>query len=163
MSNIVRDLLGNYHLGHTLTDSDILSAAEAILEQQWIHRGDTMGEPGSTARFLKLRLAGYPHEVFAALFLDNRHRVIAYEELFRGSIDACSVHPREVLRRCLHHNAAAIVFAHNHPSGIAEPSEADRTITARLKEALALVDVRVLDHFVVGSGEPTSMALRGLL
>jgi DNA repair protein RadC len=163
MSNIVRDLLGNYHLGRTLTDSDILNAAEEILEQQWIHRGGMVGDPSSTARFLKLRLAGYPHEVFAALFLDNRHRVIAYEELFRGSIDACSVHPREVLRRCLHHNAAAIVFAHNHPSGIAEPSEADRAITARLREALALVDVRVLDHFVVGSGEPTSMALRGLL
>ena len=101
--------------------------------------------------------------VFACLFLDNRHRVLAYEELFRGSIDGASVHPREVVRHCMRHNAAAVIFAHNHPSGIAEPSAADRAITLRLRDALALVDVRVLDHFVVGSGTPTSLAQRGMI
>lgn len=163
MNSIVRDLLGNYHLGHTLTDDDILRAASAVIEQQWAVRGATMSNPSSCADYLKLRLGAYPHEVFAAMFLDNRHRVLAYEELFRGTIDACSVHPREVLRRCLHHNAAAIVIAHNHPSGNSEPSSADRAITRCLNDALAYIDVRLLDHFVVGSGTPTSLAKRGWL
>ncbi|MBX3687775.1 DNA repair protein RadC [Dokdonella sp.] len=117
--------------------------------------------PTDSARYLKSRLAGYPYEVFACLFLDNRHRVIAFEELFRGSIDGAAVHPREVVRRCLAHNAAAVIAAHNHPSGVAEPSSADRQITTRLRDSLALVDVRLLDHFVIGHGEPTSLAQRG--
>jgi DNA repair protein RadC len=99
--------------------------------------------------------------VFACLFLDNRHRVIEYEELFQGTIDGASVHPRQVVRRALDHNAAALILAHNHPSGIAEPSEADRNITQRLQEALRLVDVRILDHIVVGDGEMRSMAEMG--
>ena len=122
---------------------------------------DSLTDPAASARYLKARLGGYPYEVFACLFLDNRHRVIAFEELFRGSIDGASVHPREVVRHCLAHNAAAVIFAHNHPSGVAEPSSADRAITLRLRDALALVDVRVLDHFVIGSGTPTSLARRG--
>jgi DNA repair protein RadC len=101
--------------------------------------------------------------VFACLFLDNRHRVLGFEELFRGSIDGASVHPREVVRRCLAHNAAAVILAHNHPSGVAEPSAADRAITQRLRESLELIDVRLLDHFVIGSGTPTSLAQRGWL
>ena len=101
--------------------------------------------------------------VFACLFLDNRHRVIKYEELFRGTIDGASVHPREVVKRALHHNSAAVILAHNHPSGVAEPSLADEAITRRLKDALSLVDVRVLDHFVVAAGESVSFAERGLL
>ncbi|HEY6942823.1 RadC family protein [Dokdonella sp.] len=128
-----------------------------------LRRGDALTDPSASARYLKARLAGYPYEVFACLFLDNRHRVIAFEELFRGSIDGASVHPREVVRRCLVHNAAAVIVAHNHPSGVAEPSAADRAITARLREALELVDVRLLDHFVVGQGTPTSLAQRGWL
>ena len=107
--------------------------------------------------------AGGANEVFAAVFLDNRHRVIAFEELFHGTVDGASVHPRVVARRALVHNAAALIACHNHPSGVAEPSRADRAITARLRDALALVDVRLLDHFVVGDGEVVSFAERGWL
>ena len=160
-SGLVRDLLGHYHLGATLTDDDILRVAEGILEQKLMRSGEALTDPSASARFLKMKLASYPYEVFGCLFLDNRHRVLAFEELFRGSIDGCSVHPREVIRRCLHHNAAAVIFSHNHPSGVSEPSAADRAITQRLKEALDYIDVRVLDHLVVGAGEPTSLALRG--
>jgi DNA repair protein RadC len=128
-----------------------------------LRRGEALTDPAASARYLKACLSGYPYEVFGCLFLDNRHRVIAFEELFRGSIDGASVHPREVVRRCLAHNAAAVILAHNHPSGVAEPSAADRAITQRLREALELVDVRLLDHFVVGHGTPTSLAQRGWL
>ena len=112
--------------------------------------------------YLVSKLRDYRFEVFACLFLDNRHRVIQFEELFRGTIDSASVHPREVVRRCLFHNAAAVIFAHNHPSGIAEPSQSDERITQKLKDALQLIDVRVLDHFVVGD-TVVSFAERGLL
>jgi DNA repair protein RadC len=122
-----------------------------------------LGDPPASARYLKSRLCGYPYEVFACLFLDNRHRVIAFEELFRGSIGGASVHPREVVRRCLVHNAGALILAHNHPSGRNEPSQDDRTITLRLRDALALIDVKVLDHIIVGDGEPVSLAERGWL
>ncbi len=120
-------------------------------------------DPAASARYLKSRLCGYPYEVFACLFLDSRHRVIAFEELFRGSLSGASVHPREVVRRCLAHNAAAVILAHNHPSGVAEPSQDDRAITLRLREALGLIDVRVLDHIVVGDALPISLAERGWL
>jgi len=123
----------------------------------------TIADPGTSARYLKSRLGGYPYEVFACLFLDNRHRMIAFEELFRGTIDTATVHPREVVRRCLAHNASAVILAHNHPSGVAEPSQTDRTITMRLREALGLIEVRVLDHIVIGDGLPTSLAERGWL
>jgi len=128
-----------------------------------LERTDALTRPAACAQFLRARLVAYPYEVFACLFLDNRHRMLAFEELFRGSIDGASVHPREVVRRCLAHNAAAVIFAHNHPSGVPEPSQADRDITLDLKRALALIDVRVLDHFVVGEGAPVSLAERGLL
>lgn len=128
-----------------------------------LQRGDALSSPDDTRRFLAARLRDYPHEVFAALFLDNRHRVIAFEELFSGTIDGASVHPREVVKRALAHNAAALILAHNHPSGVAEPSRADESITRRLKEALALVEIRVLDHLVVGDGEIVSLAERGLI
>jgi len=119
--------------------------------------------PRDSAVFLKARMADRPYEVFACLYLDNRHRVLAYEEMFRGTLDGASVHPREVVRAALEHNAAALIFAHNHPSGVAEPSAADRNITRQLRDALQLIGVRVLDHLVIGSGEPTSMAARGLI
>ncbi len=129
--------------------------------QQQLQESDALTSPDATRRYLQARLRHYPHEVFSCLFLDNRHRVIAFEELFRGTIDGASVHPREVVKRALAHNAAALILAHNHPSGVAEPSQADRHITAHLKQALSLVDIRVLDHIVIGEGEPVSLAERG--
>ena len=128
-----------------------------------LERGKPLTDPAATRTYLTARFRDMPYEVFAVLSLDNRHRVIAFEELFRGTIDGASVHPREVVRQALRHNAAALIFAHNHPSGVAEPSDADRRLTQRLKDALALVDVRVLDHFVVGDGEVVSFAERGWL
>ena len=142
---------------------------QAVLEmsrrhlQEHLQRGDVLTSPEATRQFLQARLRDCPHEVFATLFLDNQHRVIEFEELFRGTIDGASVHPREVVQRALHHNAAALILAHNHPSGVAEPSQADQRITQRLQQALALVDVRLLDHFVIGDGQPTSFVERGLL
>jgi len=130
---------------------------------QQLQRGESLADPDQAGAYLARKLRPLPHEVFACLFLDTRHRVIAYEELFRGTIDGSEVHPREVARRCLAHNAAAVIFGHNHPSGNPEASAADRAVTARLKQALALVEVRVLDHFIVGDGAPTSMAQRGWL
>lgn len=128
------------------------------------HRaGKTLSSPAETRDFLRLRLAEYRNEVFGCLFLDNRHRIIAVRELFHGTIDGASVHPRVVVQHAMEVNAAAMVFFHNHPSGVAEPSRADEMLTRRLKEALALVDVRVLDHFVVSADESVSFAERGLL
>jgi DNA repair protein RadC len=125
--------------------------------------GPTLAEPDATRNFLIAQLRDRPYEVFCCLFLDSRHRLIAFEELFRGTIDRAGVHPREVLRQVLLHNAAAVMFAHNHPSGILEPSQADELITRRLKEALALMDVRVLDHFIIGDGVCYSFTEAGLL
>ena len=141
---------------------------QAVLEMGRRHlaagleRGDVLSSPLATRAFLAARLRDYPFEVFGVLFLDNRHRVIAFEELFRGTIDGASVHPREVVRRALHHNAAAVILSHNHPSGVAEPSRADAVITRRLSEALGLIDVRVLDHVIVAD-EMVSLAERGEL
>ena len=123
----------------------------------------SLGNPRDSGDYLRARLRHLPYEVFGCLYLDNRHRVLAFEELFRGTVDGASVHPREVVRACLQHNACAVIFAHNHPSGVAEPSAADRAITHELRNALQLVGVRVLDHLVIGSGEPVSMASRGLI
>jgi DNA repair protein RadC len=117
----------------------------------------------ATREFVHMRLRDLKYEVFCCLFLDNRHRVTAFEELFKGTIDGATVHPREVVKRALARNAAAVILVHNHPSGVAEPSQADELITRRLKEALALVDIRVLDHLVVGDGVCESFAERGLL
>ncbi len=141
---------------------------QAVLEmgrrhlQERLARGEAFTDPALARDYARQRLRDYPYEVFACLFLDNRHRLLAFEELFRGTIDGASVHPREVVRRALQHNAAAVILAHNHPSGVAEPSQADRHITERLRDALGLVDVRVLDHIVVGD-EAVSFAERGLL
>lgn len=125
--------------------------------------GDALSAPSAVRDYLKLKIQSLPHEVFVALFLDTRNRLIAAEELFRGTLTQTSVYPREVVKRALHHNAGAVIFAHNHPSGTAEPSHADELLTHALKEALGLVDVRVLDHFVVGGGITLSFAERGLL
>ncbi|MEM8815954.1 MAG: DNA repair protein RadC [Pseudomonadota bacterium] len=125
--------------------------------------GETIRSPADTEAFLKSRLRHLPYEVFCCLFLDNRHRVLCFEELFRGTIDGTSVYPREVVKEALSVNAAAVILAHNHPSGVAEPSQADERITGRLKAALELVDIRLLDHLVVGHGQVTSLASRGLI
>ncbi len=122
-----------------------------------------LADPADSGRFLRARLGHLPYEVFACLYLDNRHRVLAFEELFRGTIDGASVYPREVVRACLAHNANAVIFAHNHPSGVAEPSQADCHITERLKRTLDLIGVRVLDHLIIGDGPPASMARLGLI
>ncbi|HEC59556.1 hypothetical protein LCGC14_0678090 [marine sediment metagenome] len=142
---------------------------QAVLEMSRRHmestlsRGDALTDAATTKQYLQQRLRAYPYEVFACLFLDNKHRMIAFDELFRGTIDGASVYPREVVKQALAHNAAAVIFAHNHPSGIAEPSQADYNITQRLKSALDMVDIRVLDHIVVGDGEVVSFAEMGHL
>lgn len=148
----------------TSNDDAIIESALKILEKRIPYNSDSpsLTSPQDSKDYVKLQLAEYQHEVFACLFLDNRNRVIAFEELFRGTIDGASVYPREVVKACLSHNAAATIFAHNHPSGVAEPSLADEKITQRLKDALALIDVRVLDHLIVGE-EVISFAERGLL
>ncbi len=142
---------------------------QAVLEMARRHLGESLArgapltDPRASREFLLARLRDYDHEVFCCLWLDNRHRVLRYSELFHGTLTGASVYPREVVRAALRHNAAAVIFAHNHPSGVAEPSGADLEITARLREALALVEVRVLDHFVIGDNETVSFAERGLL
>jgi len=141
----------------------------AVLElsKRYLHevllRSDPLESPEATQQYLKSALRDNTNEVFACLFLDARHRVIAFEELFHGTIDGATVYPRVVAEKALKHNAAALIVAHNHPSGVSEPSLADQAITRRLKDALALLDIRLLDHFVIGEGAPVSMAARGLL
>ncbi len=120
-------------------------------------------DPAAAANYFASNLRDRPQEVFAAAFLDTRHRIVAFEDLFHGTLDGASVHPREVVRRAIHHRAAAVIVAHNHPSGITEPSAADIAVTRRLRDALALVDIRLLDHFIVGDGRPLSLASRGVL
>jgi DNA repair protein RadC len=143
-----------------------LQAALEIARRHYaeaLRLGPALISPSATRDFLVSRLRDVPHELFCCLHLDNRHRLIAFEELFRGTIDGASVHPREVVKQALARNAAAVIVAHNHPSGVAEPSQADQLITQRLKEALGLVEVRVLDHFIVGDGHCYSFSEHGLL
>ncbi len=128
-----------------------------------LSRGDAIRSPADTETYLQARLQHLGHELFCCLYLDNRHRVLAFVELFRGTIDGTSVYPREVVKEALAVNAAAVILAHNHPSGVAEPSQADERITKRLRSALELVDIRLLDHLIIGAGRATSMASRGLL
>jgi len=151
-----------------LNDDEVISHAAGILETRLRYRtSNEAPEPFTTPQevkdFLKMKLAELPHEVFAVLFLDNRHRLIHYEEMFRGTIDAAAVHPREVVKAALKHNCATLILAHNHPSGVPEPSRADEAMTRRLCDALGLIDVRVLDHVIVGGTDTTSFAESGLL
>jgi DNA repair protein RadC len=125
--------------------------------------GEAIRSPADTEAFLQARMRHLDHELFCCLFLDNRHRVLRFDELFRGTIDGTSVYPREVVKEALSVNAAAVILAHNHPSGVAEPSQADERITKRLKSALELVDIRLLDHLIIGHGRATSLASRGLI
>jgi len=134
-----------------------------LLEKRLRKPGETLNATRSVRDFLTLNLAGYDHEVFSVLWLDTQHRLIEAEHLFAGTLSQTSVYPREVIKRALHHNAAAAIFAHNHPSGCAEPSQSDQLLTAALKQALGLVDVRVLDHFIIAGRDTTSFAEKGLL
>lgn len=142
---------------------------QAVLEMARRHlsatlkTGDALTSPQLVRDYLRTQLRHQQREIFAVMFLDNQNRLIVYEELFQGTIDGANVYPREVVKQALIHNAAAVILAHNHPSGVAEPSQADRSITLRLQEALNLIDVRVVDHMVVGDGDVISFAERGLL
>lgn len=144
----------------TEAERAIVEQAIAILERA-LERGVALSDPQAAGRFMAGKLRHFDREVFAVMFLDNRHRLLAFEEMFSGTIDGTEVHPREVARAALRHNAAALIVGHNHPSGNREPSAADRAVTARLKQALALLDIRLLDHFVIADGPPVSMAARG--
>ncbi|MCI1007795.1 DNA repair protein RadC [Pseudomonas oryzihabitans] len=180
--DLARQLLGEFGSLRALLEADLaafsahlglgpakFSQLQAVLEMgrrhlaEGLKRDSALESPQQVRDYLKARLRHEPHEIFGCLFLDTRHRVLAFEALFHGTIDGASVYPRQVVKRALAHNAAAVILTHNHPSGIAEPSQADRLLTTRLKDALALVDVRVLDHFIVGDGEPLSMAEWGYI
>lgn len=143
-----------------LTPLEIIAAARGLIAEQFRNKTE-LSSVEQVKLYLSAKLEPLEHEVFYCIFLDNQHRVIELEELFRGTIDGASVYPREVVKRALHFNAAAMIVAHNHPSGVAEPSMSDVTITLRLKDALELVGVRLLDHFVIGAGEMTSLAQTG--
>jgi DNA repair protein RadC len=180
---LARDLLGHFSgsLRRLLTaDTGVLLAQRGVGPARYatlmaalelarrhyceaLRAGPAMNAPAATRQFLTAQLRDRPYEVFCCLHLDNRHRLIHFEEVFRGTIDGASVHPREVVRQALRFNAAALIFAHNHPSGVAEASQADELITRRLRDALALVDIRVLDHLIVGDNSCLSFAERGLL
>ena len=159
---VVRSLAyTRYKLTDETTELDVLAAAESILGER-LKRQGSIGSPADANDFLRMRLGALPHEEFHILWLDNRHRIIDWQKLFTGTIDGASIYPREVVRSALTVNACAAILAHNHPSGVAEPSAADRAITKELRDALTLIGVRVLDHIVVGA-ECVSMAGRGMM
>jgi len=159
---VVRSLAyTRYKLTDETTEQDVLAAAESILGER-LKRQGSIGSPADANDFLRMRLGALPHEEFHILWLDNRHRIIDCQKLFTGTIDGASIYPREVVRSALTVNACAAILAHNHPSGVAEPSAADRAITKELRDALTLIGVRVLDHIVVGA-ECVSMAGRGMM
>ena len=158
-SLMVRDAKGHYQ---PATADQILDAARQAIEHK-MQRGASFTSPAAVKEYLCAKLAGFEHEVFAVLFLDTRHRLIEYAEMFQGTIDSAEVHPREVVKAALRHNAAAVIVSHNHPSGNPEPSAADQALTQRLREALGLVDVRVLDHVIVAGNATASFAERGLI
>jgi len=159
MTLYVKQANGRYRVAES---EEITGYASTLIESK-LRESDALCTPDLMRGMLNLKMRKREYEVFACLFLDNRHRLIEYVEMFRGTIDGASVHPREVVKEALLRNAAAVVFAHNHPSGVAEPSQADMRITQRLKDALALIDVKVLDHFIVGEAAAVSFAERGIL
>lgn len=159
--NYTRDAEGRFLITGPASIDELFQLAAETYRGKLV--GASLGNPRDSGDYLRARLRPLPYEVFVVLLLDNRHRVLGIEELFRGTVDGASVHPREVVREVIKYNACAVIFAHNHPSGVAEPSAADRAITHELRDALQLVGTRVLDHLVIGDGEPVSMAARGLL
>jgi len=158
-TGLMREAAGAYL---AVSDDIVISTALKLLAQR-VAKGSLLSSPNAVKNYLRLRFADLQHEVFCLLYVDNRNRLIACEDLFRGTIDGATVHPREVVKAALRHNAAGVLIAHNHPSGVAEPSQADELITRRLKTALDYVDIRVIDHLVVSAGEAVSMAERGTL
>lgn len=179
---LARDLLNAFGCLRSLLEADITQFCQqhglgpakyvqlqAVMEmsrrymESTLTHGDALVNVQTTKQYLQQQLRAYPYEVFACLFLDNKHRMIKFEELFRGTLDGATIYPREVVKQALSHNAAAVIFAHNHPSGLAQPSDADYQITQRLKTALELIDIRVLDHIVIGDGESVSFAELGKL
>ena len=161
MNAFILDEAGGYQPAHP---EQIINLATQIIADR-LHRSESVEitSPEEVMQYLRLQLVEREQDIFSVMFLDNRHRLIEYREMFFGTIDGASVHPREVVKAALKCNAAALILAHNHPSGVAEPSKADEAITQRLKDALALVDIRILDHIVVGAGESVSFAERGLI
>jgi DNA repair protein RadC len=157
----IKDRRGRYTLARPVTEAELVAAAATLLQARIV--GKELTTPAAARDFLRLKLSPLEHEVFGCLFLDTRHRVLEFSILFRGTIDSSHVYPREVVKEALRLNAAAVIFCHNHPSGVAEPSAADQAITQRLVDALKLVDVRVLDHLVVGTTSTASLAELGLL
>lgn len=158
-SLLVRDQQGDYR---PASADEVLRAARRVLGQR-VRRGSALTSPQMVRDFLRIKLTALEHEVFALLMLDAQHRVIEFQVMFRGTVTQTSVYPREVVKELLARNAAAVIFAHNHPSGVAEPSHADQLLTSTLKQALSLIDVRVLDHFIVAGDDILSMAERGLV
>lgn len=159
----VNEASGLYKANRRLSADQIVKAAKAIVAQR-VNKGDGFfTNPDKIRALLALHLANYEHEVFICIFLDNQNQVISMEEMFTGTIDSASIYPREVVKRALALNAAAVVFAHNHPSGITQPSQTDKRITIKLIDSLSLVDIRVLDHFIIGGAESFSFAEHGLI
>ncbi len=154
------EVAGTYDITAPITEAELVSIAKAFSRRR-LARGRKITQPALAFEYLQILLQDYEHEVFSAVFLDSQHRVISFEELFRGTIDSASVYPREVVKQALANNAAAVILVHNHPSGDPEPSDADQRITQRLKEALGLVEIRVIDHIVVGGEYCVSLAERG--
>jgi DNA repair protein RadC len=160
--SFVRDVLGHYTLSGPKPEDEILAAAEDILRRR-LERQGKLSEPKVASDFLRMRLGHLPHEEFHTVWLDSQHEIIAVERLFAGSISSTEVHPRTLVRSAIRFNAAAVILAHNHPSGNVEPSQADRVLTSRIIEVMGYIGVRVLDHIVVGATSTTSFAERGLL
>ncbi len=158
---IASENAGEYLTTRPVNAEDILAMAKRLIQRKF-QRGKVIANPKDAAQFLPFKLATLEHESFWVMFLNNSHRVLAFEELSRGTINQSSVYPREVLKRSLQLNASALIFAHNHPSGSAKPSEADINITGKLKQVLSIVDVEVLDHFIVAGDSTISMAEKGL-
>jgi len=153
----------NQATGAYLTDEEVISMAVAIINHRFGLKRASLNSPSMVRDYLKLTLTGKEHEVFVCVFIDAQNRVIAVEELFRGTLTQTSVYPREVVKAALQHNCAAVILAHNHPSGLAEPSHADQCLTTSLKQALAVVDVKVLDHFIIAGDSALSFAEKGLI
>lgn len=153
----------NQETGAYLTDEEVISMAVAIINHRFGLKRASLNSPSMVRDYLKLTLTSKEHEVFVCVFIDAQNRVIAVEELFRGTLTQTSVYPREVVKAALQHNCAAVILAHNHPSGLAEPSHADQCLTTSLKQALAVVDVKVLDHFIIAGDSALSFAEKGLI
>jgi DNA repair protein RadC len=159
---LVEKIMNNQSFSYSSAD-EVINAAKSIMESIMVDRDVSLTSPVLVKEYLMMRLARKEHEVFCVLFLDNQNRLIAAEDMFRGTIDGASVYPREVVKAAIKHNAAALIIAHNHPSGVAEPSKADRAITLKLQSAMDLIDVRIVDHIVVAGTDQVSFAERGLL